>query len=82
MKNNKKCSICKGNLVPFGFESDDITLWGNNPQPFRNENGVMLDFNERCCIKCNDEIVLPLRLALLHLRPQIRINPDEDKESK
>ena len=39
MKNNIKCSICKGNLVPFGFESNDIIIWGNNPQPFNNENG-------------------------------------------
>mgnify|MGYP006111991777 CR=1 FL=1 len=44
MKNNIKCSICKGNLVPFGFESNDIIIWGNNPQPFNNENFPPLDF--------------------------------------
>jgi len=27
MKNNIKYSICKGNLVPFGFESNDIIIW-------------------------------------------------------
>jgi len=54
MNNNIKCSICKGNLVPFGFETSDINIWGNNPQPFNNENGVMLDVEESCCMKCND----------------------------
>ena len=77
MKNNIKCSICKGNLVPFGFESNDIIIWGNNPQPFNNENGVMLDVEESCCMNCNDEFVLPLRLALPNWRPQMRINMEK-----
>jgi len=42
----------------------------------------MLDVEESCCMNCNDEFVLPLRLALPNWRPQMRINPDEGKEYK
>jgi len=49
-----RCSICGGLVEPWpgghGF--------GNNPQPVRP------DINDRCCNRCNAEIVIPARLGL------------------
>ena len=53
-----KCCIC-------GKEIEDAFGWkeGHNPWPAKEEG--------RCCTKCNDLIVVPLRMK--------RINPQERK---
>lgn len=45
----KVCCICGAKF----------TGWGNNPWP------VVEDENARCCDLCNDERVLPARLAMM-----------------
>jgi len=77
MNKNMKCSICNDNIVPFGLKSDDPNLiWGNNPQPFMIK-GVMLKEEDRCCQKCQHEVVIPLREALPNWREQIKLDPND-----
>ena len=60
MYKNVKCSICNEKIV--SQLKDVPTLWGNNPQPVT-VNSERLKVTERCCDKCNNDIVIPLRLA-------------------
>lgn len=50
---NKKCSICE----------NEITGFGNNPQPII-KNNKKLKVNDRCCDDCNLSVVLPARFAV------------------
>ena len=49
MKETGKCCLCGG----------DYDHWGNNPDPLSNLKG------DRCCDKCNSDLVIPTRLIMM-----------------
>ena len=62
MHKNVKCSICNEKIVPLSQLKDVPTLWGPNPQlvTLKSEKIKVID---RCCDKCKNDVVIPLRLA-------------------
>lgn len=59
-----KCCIC-GKEIP--------VTEGNNPYPVRDWSAIGTDIN-RCCHKCNHEIVVPSRLVGRFAKNQKEIN--------
>lgn len=78
MKANNECSICGSKIIPEFLENQELDTisWGNNPQPYI-KNGKMLKEEDRCCDKCNMDIVLPLRYANPSWREPIFIDPND-----
>jgi len=53
MSKKEKCCICEA----------EISGWGHNPQPIKDENGQ--DFKpgeDSCCLDCNYSVVIPERI--------------------
>lgn len=50
----KTCCICGKKFIG----------WGNNPYPLCDKD----DYESRCCDECNDNHVIPARLAILASR--------------
>ena len=57
MENTKHvCCICGKEFIG----------WGNNPDPVTDENGNLFPDEARCCDDCNNNVVIPTRLAELY----------------
>ena len=56
MKENLKCCICHGEIEKKVHNGEVYWETGHNAEPIQ---------EGRCCDKCNDSIVIPVRIARL-----------------
>tara|TARA_Y100000310_G_scaffold293953_1_gene323988 strand:+ start:920 stop:1198 length:279 start_codon:yes stop_codon:yes gene_type:complete len=63
----EKCSICRGDIDQHrGPDGKVYWTTGNNADPV-----IIEDSNGRCCDWCDEHIVIPVRLKMMGLPPDV-----------